>query len=231
MISELICYMFKIRKAWQMWLIGCLLISTPSIATMLVYQALDYFGIAALLAVLAAVLLSRNTYFHRFLGVLCLTFSVGAYQPFLGFTLTLLVLDCIVKLIKNTRIKDVLFDGMRYVLGSGIALGLYYIILNIILRVKNIELSSYKGMDSVMTKINPLNLINSIYKAYCDVLDFFVFDILGIQGGECTSDGLYSLEDCRCIGACGLAPVMTVNDEVYGRLTVDEVSSILAKYK
>ncbi len=58
-----------------------------------------------------------------------------------------------------------------------------------------------------------------------------IIDILGIQGGECTSDGLYSLEACRCIGACGLAPVMTVNDEVYGRLTVDEVSSILAKYK
>ncbi len=54
---------------------------------------------------------------------------------------------------------------------------------------------------------------------------------LGIKGGELTSDGLFSLEACRCIGACGLAPVMTINDDVYGRLTVDEIDGILAKYR
>lgn len=53
---------------------------------------------------------------------------------------------------------------------------------------------------------------------------------LGIAGGECTADGKFSLEACRCIGACGLAPVLTVNEDVYGRLTVDDVDSILAKY-
>lgn len=55
--------------------------------------------------------------------------------------------------------------------------------------------------------------------------------LLGISGGECTPDGKYSLDACRCIGACGLAPVITINDDVYGRLTVDEVEGILAKYK
>lgn len=53
---------------------------------------------------------------------------------------------------------------------------------------------------------------------------------LGIAGGECSEDGKYSLEACRCIGACGLAPVLTVNEEVYGKLTVDDVDKILAKY-
>lgn len=54
---------------------------------------------------------------------------------------------------------------------------------------------------------------------------------LGIGADECTADGKFSLTACRCIGACGLAPVLTVNDEVYGRLTVDDVDSILAKYQ
>lgn len=54
---------------------------------------------------------------------------------------------------------------------------------------------------------------------------------LGIVGGECTPDGKFSLEACRCIGACGLAPVLTVNDDVYGRLTVDDIDGILAKYQ
>ena len=53
---------------------------------------------------------------------------------------------------------------------------------------------------------------------------------LGIGGDECTPDGRFSLTACRCIGACGLAPVLTVNDDVYGRLTVDDVDGILAKY-
>lgn len=53
---------------------------------------------------------------------------------------------------------------------------------------------------------------------------------LGIGAEECTPDGKYSLTACRCIGACGLAPVLTVNEDVYGRLTVDDVDDILAKY-
>ena len=53
---------------------------------------------------------------------------------------------------------------------------------------------------------------------------------LGIAGGECTADGKFSLDACRCVGACGLAPVLMVNDDVYGRLTVDDLDGILAKY-
>lgn len=58
-----------------------------------------------------------------------------------------------------------------------------------------------------------------------------VKEILGIDVGECTPDGKFSIDATRCIGACGLAPVMTVNDEVYGRLTVDQVEDILKKYQ
>lgn len=54
---------------------------------------------------------------------------------------------------------------------------------------------------------------------------------LGIVGGECTADGRFSLDACRCVGACGLAPVMMVNDDVYGRMTVDAIDGILAKYE
>ena len=55
--------------------------------------------------------------------------------------------------------------------------------------------------------------------------------VLGISGGECTPDGKFSLEACRCVGACGLAPVMMINDDVHGRLTPDIVEGILAKYE
>lgn len=58
-----------------------------------------------------------------------------------------------------------------------------------------------------------------------------VSNVLNIKPGEITSDGKYSLDATRCIGACGLAPVMSINDDVYGRLVPEEVDKILAKYK
>ena len=54
---------------------------------------------------------------------------------------------------------------------------------------------------------------------------------LGIGADECTEDGRFSLSACRCIGACGLAPVMTINDEVYGRLETKDVEGILKQYR
>lgn len=56
--------------------------------------------------------------------------------------------------------------------------------------------------------------------------------ILGLQNDDITPDGKFSLEAVRCIGACGLAPVMMINDDVYGRLTgdIDELKKIIEKY-
>lgn len=54
---------------------------------------------------------------------------------------------------------------------------------------------------------------------------------LGLVGGGTTSDGKFSLEATRCIGACGLAPVLTVNEQVYGRLTTADIKGILDQYR
>ena len=54
---------------------------------------------------------------------------------------------------------------------------------------------------------------------------------LGIGDGGCTEDGRFSLDACRCLGCCGMAPVMMVNDDVYGNLTGEELDAILAKYQ
>jgi NADH:ubiquinone oxidoreductase subunit E len=63
-----------------------------------------------------------------------------------------------------------------------------------------------------------------------DILDK-ITEILGLPAGSTTSDGKYSLEATRCIGACGLAPVLTVNNEVYGKLQASDVAGIIEKYK
>lgn len=54
--------------------------------------------------------------------------------------------------------------------------------------------------------------------------------VLGIANGEVTPDKIFSLDATRCVGCCGLAPVMSVNGEVFGRITAKDVAGILAKY-
>jgi NADH-quinone oxidoreductase subunit E/NADP-reducing hydrogenase subunit HndA len=67
-------------------------------------------------------------------------------------------------------------------------------------------------------------------KGSADILEA-VKDKLGCEPGSVTPDGKYSLDATRCIGACGLAPVMMVNGDVYGRLTPELVGDILDKYQ
>jgi NADH:ubiquinone oxidoreductase subunit E len=62
-----------------------------------------------------------------------------------------------------------------------------------------------------------------------DVLDEFK-NVLKVDAGECTDDGKFSLNATRCIGCCGLAPVLTVNADVYGKVVKSDIKTIAAKY-
>ena len=54
---------------------------------------------------------------------------------------------------------------------------------------------------------------------------------LGVEVGQTSKDGRFTVQATRCLGACGLAPVMMINDEVFGRLTPEDIPDILAKYR
>jgi len=55
-------------------------------------------------------------------------------------------------------------------------------------------------------------------------------ELLHIKNGETTPDGKFTLTTLRCVGACGLAPVVQINEKTYGNLTVDDLEGILAEY-
>ena len=104
----------------------------------------------------------------------------------------------------------------------------------------NIPLAEIYGVVSFYTQfsINPKGKykVNVCMGTACyvkganEVLDKFRTR-LSIDVGECTEDRKFSLDACRCIGACGLAPVVTINDDVYGKLTPDDVDAIIDKYE
>ena len=56
-------------------------------------------------------------------------------------------------------------------------------------------------------------------------------DMLGIQPGETTEDGMFTIDALRCIGACGIAPAVTINGTVYPKMTVDQVAKVIDIYK
>ena len=62
-----------------------------------------------------------------------------------------------------------------------------------------------------------------------DILDKLK-ELLAVEAGECTPDGKFSLKDTRCIGCCGLAPVITVNEDVYGKVSTSQLQEVLNKY-
>ena len=62
------------------------------------------------------------------------------------------------------------------------------------------------------------------------VIDKFS-DILGIKAGETTADGMFTIDALRCIGACGIAPAVTINGKVYPKVSVDAVAKIVDEYK
>ncbi len=80
------------------------------------------------------------------------------------------------------------------------------------------------------------NVINVCMGTACfvrgagDVLKEFEKE-LSIKSGQTTEDMKFTLGSLRCVGACGLAPVLTINDKVYGHCTPDQVKSILAEYE
>ena len=62
------------------------------------------------------------------------------------------------------------------------------------------------------------------------VIDKFS-EILGIKAGETTADGLFTLDALRCIGACGIAPAVSINGKVYPKMTVDAVPAVIEEYR
>lgn len=104
----------------------------------------------------------------------------------------------------------------------------------------NIPLSEIYGVVTFYSRfsLNPVGkykinvcLGTACYVKGSDKILEKIEEKLNIKAGETTKDGIYSIDATRCIGACGLAPVITINEDVYGKLTPEDIDDILSKYK
>ncbi|MBE5883483.1 MAG: hypothetical protein E7291_03520 [Lachnospiraceae bacterium] len=154
-----------------------LLVAFPALASTFAYVfTLDGYMLALLLAILSVLFTKR--YKRGFLpGAVCLAFSMGIYQAYLPFAVILCIYCILVLLIEEGAWKDKLKTSLHYLYMGVIGVGLYYIILQILLKVQGKELADYQGISGMTTagaaESGLLAGIGDIYK------DFLVFTVKG----------------------------------------------------
>lgn len=179
--SYIFCCIFNLHSKWVKKLVGISFVSFPAITACFLYQSLDFFGLTFLLTMVSAYfLVKRKGIIPTLAGLGFLTLSLGAYQAYLGAAIAIMVLDCLMKAIRNKSWKSILCTGVKYCLYIVLAIGLYYIILRIRLAQTKMELSSYKGINNMTDYIKPYVLLRSVKYAMLDVYNFFMKNCFGV---------------------------------------------------
>lgn len=178
--AGVLCKIFSIRSIWLARLIGVVMVAFPSVASIILYVSLDYFALAVLLAVLGAYFMMGDGWLNCLVGIGLVTLSLGAYQAFLGFALTILVLDCALRLAKKEDVGKVVRRGLAYIGMAIVCLSLYYLVLQLRLYMTGITLSDYKGISSMTSNLRPAVLLSSVVTAWENVMCFFLRDQLGM---------------------------------------------------
>lgn len=179
-MAGIICSIFTIKKEWHARFIGAVLVAFPTITTTMLYGFCDYFCLTSLLAVVAAYFISKEKFLFNLIGIGLLTLSVASYQAYIGFAVSILVLLCMTQILDADKtICEVVRNGIKYIVCIVISLIMYYVILKVRLYTTGMELSSYKGINNMVSNLAPNKLLESAIKAYQDVLSFILKDSLG----------------------------------------------------
>lgn len=161
-------------------IIGFMFVSFPSVAACFLYQAMDYFGLAMVFAFIGAYSIVEKSVASSIIGIAFLVISLGAYQAFLGIPVAILLFDCMMDCLKNRPAKGIIIKGIKYCCIIALAVGIYYLVLKIQLNTSNVELSNYKGMNSVINNLAPDIFIRSIRQAWIDVFRYYSLNCFGV---------------------------------------------------
>ncbi|MCM1063929.1 MAG: glucosyltransferase domain-containing protein [Eubacterium sp.] len=162
----------EIRRTWAVALTGGLLVSFPALASTFAYVfTMDGYMLALLLAVLAA--LFTKKYSKGFLaGGVCLAFSMGIYQAYLPFAMILSVYGILMLAAGEESIREKTGKAARYLYMGAIGAALYYLILQILLKIQGKELASYQGIDDMASGRMAGGLFAVIKNMYHDFAAF-----------------------------------------------------------
>lgn len=165
--------LFKLQGTVPIALVSGLLVSFPALASTFAYVfTMDGYMLALLLSVLA-VLFTKKYRFGFLPGGVCLAFSLGTYQAYLAVAMLLCIYSILELFIEEASLKAKM-QGVAAYLGMGITgAGLYYVILQVLLKIQGKELASYQGINGMGGAEAP-GLIESILNMYRDFAAFTV---------------------------------------------------------
>lgn len=169
--AALITNLLNIRNKCFVVLSSAILVTFPSIASCFAYSfTMDGYMLGLLLCVLAVCLTSK--YKWGFIpGAIALSFGIGIYQSYLCVAMILSLYMVALILMNSEKVKDKVIAVLKYAGMGGIGLSLYYIILNILLKIQGTSLGDYQGIDG-MNSGNGLSLSKTIIAIYRDFLIF-----------------------------------------------------------
>ncbi len=165
--------LLELRKGWAIIAASGLLVAFPALASTFAYVfTLDGYMLALFLA--AAAVLFTKKYRYGFLpGGFCLAFSLGIYQAYLPFAMLLSVFAILMSAMDPGSVRDKVRKGARYLYMGVLGGALYYIILQILLRVQGKELASSQGIDGMgQGAVSIGGILKIIPEMYADFLKF-----------------------------------------------------------
>lgn len=168
--------LLEVKQSWAIVTISGLLTSFPALASTFAYVfTLDGYMLALLLAALS-VLLTKKYRYGFLAGGVCLAFSLGIYQGYLAFAMILCVLAILMLFADEGKAGEKLRKMLRYVCMGILGAVLYYVILQILLRLEGKELASYQGISGMAGGVPDAGILGTIRGMYSD---FFRFSLGG----------------------------------------------------
>lgn len=201
--AAVLCEVLDVRKGWAIVLCSGLLVAFPALSSTFAYVfTLDGYMLALLLAVLA-VLFTKKFKYGFVPGGICLAFSMGTYQSYLAVTMILCVFVILQLFGGDGTVKDKFTAAFKYLYMGILGVGLYYGLLQVLLKIQGKELAGYQGInDMVSGSAAQSGLIATLVSMYKDFLGFTF-------GGNVLYQNIFSLLACVVLVlAAGVAVIL-----------------------
>jgi len=201
----LICFFEINRLSSILCVVGLVVASPVATGTFLYMFTADAYFLAYALSVGAAFVIKKHRNFYSLLfGSIMLSFSLGIYQAYGQVTVILLVFDSIIILLQSDKTVEEWKKICRYVLALLFGGGMYAVILNIALKIKNVQIGSYQGINEV-SDLSISKILRGIPQCYIETMEYYL-------NGELTANTkfVFLIFVCSIFLTCGLLIKMAV---------------------
>lgn len=187
-----ICKMFRVKKNTTAALIGALVITFPTVTSVLLYNYVaDGYALAFLLSCMAAMFLVSDEPKYV-LSVICIALSAGIYQAYITVIVMLLLCYLILETLREeSKVRELIVKSVKILLAGAAGMALYYALMTVILKITGSAILEYQGLDDAMS-LSGIDLFGALYKIKNTFTDYFFDFSAGVS--------VFSVLNCVILG-------------------------------